>query len=281
MFIPALGFVSPIVETFTPAPDLRLPGDGAVAVRRPASSRSACGCTTCSPRRSRSSARRLFTAASMLIAMPDGIQIFCWIATIWAGRPRYTTPMLFALGFIVVFIDRRDDGRDDRVGPVRPAGARHLLHRRAPPLRHPRRRRSSRCSAPSTYWFPKITGRMLSETLGKWHFWLFFIGVNVTFFPMHLLGLDGMPRRVTPICPRWGGGRSTSLATMGAVMIVASVPCSSSTSLTSAAARQRRRRRTRGARRASSGRRPRRRRAWNFHPLPVVTSRAPLWEIGR
>jgi cytochrome c oxidase subunit 1 len=73
------------------------------------------------------------------------------------------------------------------------------------------------------YWFPKITGRMLSETMGRWHFALWFIGVNLTFFPMHLLGLQGMPRRVYTYLPETGWGPLNFLATVGAVIIVASV----------------------------------------------------------
>ena len=81
-----------------------------------------------------------FTAASMMIAIPSGIQIFCWIATIWAGRPRLTVPLLWVLGFVVVFIIGGFTGRDDRLGAVRSAGPRHLLHRGAPALRADRRR---------------------------------------------------------------------------------------------------------------------------------------------
>jgi cytochrome c oxidase subunit 1 len=72
-------------------------------------------------------------------------------------------------------------------------------------------------------YFPKITGRLMSETLGRWHFWLFFVGVNVTFFPMHLLGLDGMPRRVYTYLPEMGWGRLNLISSLGAVVIVSSV----------------------------------------------------------
>ena len=84
-----------------------------------------------------------FTAASMMIAIPSGIQIFCWIATIWAGRPRLHVPMLFVLGFVVRVRHRRPHRGDGGLGAVRPAGARHLLRRRALPLRADRRRRVS------------------------------------------------------------------------------------------------------------------------------------------
>ena len=73
------------------------------------------------------------------------------------------------------------------------------------------------------YWFPKMTGRMLSERLGRWNFWLFFIGMNVTFFPMHQLGLEGMPRRVYTYLPETGWGDLNLLATIGAATIAASM----------------------------------------------------------
>ena len=122
------------------AAGVRLPGAGAVAWSRSASSASASGCTTCSPPGCRSSGASFFTAASMMIAIPSGIQIFCWIATLWAGRPRFKTPLLFVLGFVVTLRDRRPDRRHARVGAARPAGARHLLRRRPLPLRPDRRR---------------------------------------------------------------------------------------------------------------------------------------------
>jgi cytochrome c oxidase subunit 1 len=73
------------------------------------------------------------------------------------------------------------------------------------------------------YWFPKMTGRMLSERAGKWNFWLFFVGMNVTFFPMHILGLIGMPRRIYTYLPEMGWGNLNMLSSIGAVIITASV----------------------------------------------------------
>ena len=73
------------------------------------------------------------------------------------------------------------------------------------------------------YWFPKVTGRMLDERLGRWHFWLFFVGVNLTFFPMHQLGLDGMPRRVYTYLPETGWGGLNLLATVGCGHVAVSV----------------------------------------------------------
>lgn len=221
MFIPGLGFISSIVETNTRRPIFGYPVmvlslflTGFVAFGLWVHHMFA----TPIPQLGRS----FFTAASVIIALPTGAQIFCWIATIWAGRPRFTTSMLFAIGFMLVFIIGGITGVmiasvpfDLQVhdtyfivahfhyviigGVVFPLfGAIYL-------------------------WFPKITGRMLGETLGKWHFWLMFIGTNVTFFPMHLLGMDGMPRRVYTYLPEMGWGDLNMLASMGAAVIATSV----------------------------------------------------------
>ena len=104
IFLPALGMVSSIIADLRAAADVRLSGAGAVADRDRLPRRSACGCTTCSRPGCRSSAQSFFTAASMMIAIPTGVQIFCWIATLWGGRPGFTTPLLFVLGFFVIFV---------------------------------------------------------------------------------------------------------------------------------------------------------------------------------
>ena len=119
------------------------------------------------------------------------------------------------------------------------------------------------------YWFPKMTGRMLSERLGRWHFWLFFVGFNLTFFPMHQLGLEGMPRRVYTYLPETGWGDLNLLATVGAVdasrSSVLRLPGQRRAEPARGAPR---RRRTRGAPTRSSGPRPRRPAPYNFalHP---------------
>jgi cytochrome c oxidase subunit I+III len=164
----------------------------------------------------------LFTAASAAIAIPTGVQIFCWIATIWSGRPRYTTSFIFVIGFFVVFIIGGLSGV--MVASIPFDLQAHdtffvvahfhyvLLGGAVFPL-----------FGAFYYWFPKMTGRMLSERAGKWNFWLFFVGVNVTFFPMHILGLSGMPRRIYTYLPEMGWGNLNLLSSIGAVIIVASV----------------------------------------------------------
>jgi cytochrome c oxidase subunit 1 len=162
-----------------------------------------------------------FTAASMIIAIPTGIQIFCWIATIWDGRPRWQTPMLFIVGFIVLFM----------IGGVTGVMIASVpfdlqVHDSFFIVAHLHYVLVGGAVCPLIgaiyFWWPKITGRMMSERAGKWNFWLFVIGVNLTFFPMHQLGLDGMPRRIYTYAEQTGWGSLNSLASIGSLFIVAS-----------------------------------------------------------
>jgi cytochrome c oxidase subunit 1 len=221
MFIPGLGFVSEIVATFSERPIFAYPVmvlalivTGVVAFGLWVHHMFA----TPLPM----AGKTFFTLTSVFIAIPTGTQIFCWIATIWSGRPRFATPMLFAIGFIVVFVIGGMSGVmiasvpfDLQVHDTFFIVAHFhyvILGGVVFPL-----------FGAFYYWFPKFTGRMLGETLGKWHFWTFFIGVNTTFFPMHILGLHGMPRRVYTYLPETGWGNLNLLATVGSWIIAVSV----------------------------------------------------------
>jgi cytochrome c oxidase subunit 1 len=219
IFIPATGMVSTIIATFS-----RRPVFGYLALVLALVSTGFIGFglwvhhmfATGLPQMGES----FFTAASIMIAVPSGLQIFCWIATMWSGRVSLRTPMLWVLGFFVIFVLGGLTGvmlasvpLDLQVHDTFFVVA-HLHYVLIGGAVFP-------LFGAFYYWFPKITGRMLGERLGAWHFWLFFVGFNATFFPMHILGLHGMPRRVYTYPPEMGWGPLNLLASGGALLMIA------------------------------------------------------------
>jgi len=163
-----------------------------------------------------------FTAASIIIAIPTGTQIFCWIATLWSGRIAVRTPLLWIIGFFWIFVAGGLTGVMLAAVPLNTQ-----VHDTFFVVAHFHYVLIGGAVFPLFgafyYWFPKITGRCLSETLGAWVFGLFFSGFNLTFFPMHLLGLHGMPRRVYTYPPAMGWDWLNLLASIGALFMASAV----------------------------------------------------------
>jgi cytochrome c oxidase subunit I+III len=216
-----------------------------------------------------------FSAASMVIAIPTGVQIFCWIATLWVGRCRFDTPLWFVLGFFAIFVLGGLSGVMLASVPLDTQ-----LHDTYFVVAHFHYVLIGGAVFPLLgglhYWFPKLTGKVLSEPLGKLSFCLMFAGFNLTFFPLHQLGLHGMPRRVYTYLPNLGWTHLNQLATAGAFLMATAVICMLVNAL-------------RAARRESCAADP-----WGgdtlewatpnpppqhkFWLLPVVTGRHPRWE---
>ena len=221
IFMPALGMISSIVETFARRPIF---GHTAMVLALFTTGFLAFGLwvhhmfATGLPPLGNS----FYTAASMMIAIPSGVQIFCWIATLWTGKPLITVPLLFVLGFFALFVIGGMTGvmvasvpLDLQVHDTYFVVAHFhyvLIGGAVFPL-----------MGALYYWFPKFTGHMLSEAMGRLQFWLFFIGFNVTFFPMHILGLMGMPRRVYTYPAGLGWDLPNLIASLGSWVIAASV----------------------------------------------------------
>ena len=140
-------------------------------------------------------ANSVFALTTMAIAVPTGVKIFNWLGTMWGGTIEFKTPMLFAIGFVFLFIigglsgvmhaiPASDAQQQDTYFIV--AHLHYVLFGGA----------IVAIFGGIYYWFPKVTGKLLDEKIGKLNFWLMFIGMNITFFPQHWLGMDGMPRRV-------------------------------------------------------------------------------------
>jgi cytochrome c oxidase subunit 1 len=163
-----------------------------------------------------------FSIMTFLIAVPTGVKMFNWIGTMWRGKLTFPTPMLFAVGFLSMFLIGGIDGVAMASPPVDfhlqdtywvVAHIHYVLFGGS----------VFAVFGAFYYWWPKFTGKKLHEGLGKWHFWLQFAGFNLTFMPMHLLGLWGMPRRISDYLSESGWGSTNVLATAGAFLIAVSI----------------------------------------------------------
>jgi cytochrome c oxidase subunit 1 len=152
-----------------------------------------------------------------LIAVPTGVKVFNWIATMWRGQIIYKTPMIWAIGFLIVFVVGGLSGPMLAVAALDfhvtdtyfvVAHFHYVLFGGA----------VFAMFSGFYFWWPKMTGYMLNETLGKWHFWGVFIGFNLTFFPQHLLGLRGMPRRYVDYQSDQGLNFLNALSSVGALI---------------------------------------------------------------
>ena len=274
IFIPGLAFISSIIPTFARRPMF---GHDAIVLSLIATGFLSFGLwvhhmfATNIPELGKS----FFTAMSFMIAIPTTIQIFCWIATLATGRLNMRTPLLFIMGFFVVLIIGGMTGIlvgsvpvDLQVHDTQFVVA-HLHYVLIGGAVFP-------LFAAIYYWFPKLTGRMLGEGLGKWHFWLFLIGVNLCFFPLHELGLEGMPRRIYTYAAETGWGPLNFIATIGQTIVDVSSLLFVINLIRTLWKGKRAPENPWGAPTlewATTSPPP----AYNFLAIPVVSSREPLW----
>jgi cytochrome c oxidase subunit 1/cytochrome c oxidase subunit I+III len=217
-----------------------------------------------------------FGAASMIIAIPSAVSVFAWVGTIWTGRPVFKTPFLYFAGFILLFVVGGVSGFMTAAVPLDwqltdtyfVVAHLHyvLLGINVFPV-----------IGGLYYWYPKFTGRMTSERLGRWSFWVSFVGFNLAFFPMHLSGLRGMPRRIYTYPADMGWDVANMITSIGSAVFAVGILLTLYNLAVS---------RRRGA--------PAKANPWdaatlewsvssppppyNFRRIPIVASRHPLWE---
>jgi cytochrome c oxidase subunit 1 len=275
IFLPATGFVSEIVATFSRRPVIAYPvvvlsliGTGILAFGLWVHHMFATGL----PRVGYS----FFTGASIAVSVPTGLQIFAWIATMWTGRPRLEVPMLYVVAFIVTFVIGGLSGVMIAAVPLD-----LQLHDTYFIVAHFHYVLIGGAVFPLlgaiTYWFPKFTGRMMSETLGKVSFWMIFLGFQLAFFPMHIAGLLGMPRRVYTYPARMGLEIPNLLSSIGGLVVATAVAIFVINLVKSFAAGRAAPANPWGAATlewaAASPPAP-----FNFAHIPVVGSLSPLWD---
>jgi cytochrome c oxidase subunit I len=277
IFLPATGFISEIVATFSrrsivhyPIVVLSLVGTGILAFGLWVHHMFATGL----PRVGYS----FFTAASIAVSVPTGLQIFCWIATLWEGRPRMQVPLLYVVGFIFTFVIGGLSGVMIAAVPLD-----LQLHDTYFIVAHFHYVLIGGAVFPLlgaiTYWYPKFTGRMMSEGLGKVSFWMIFLGFQLAFFPMHIAGLYGMPRRVYTYPAGMGLELPNLLSSIGSAVVALSVLLFVINMVKSALAGDRADSNPWDAPSlewAAASPPPR----YNFAHIPVVDSRTPLWDAG-
>ena len=275
IFLPATGFVSEIVATFSrrsvfgfPIVVLSLVGTGILAFGLWVHHMFATGL----PRVGYS----FFTGASMAVSIPTGLQLFCWIATIWMGRVRLQVPMLYVVAFVITFVIGGLSGVMIAAVPLD-----LQLHDTYFIVAHLHYVLIGGAVFPLlgaiTYWFPKLTGRMMSEALGKVSFWLIFLGFQLAFFPMHISGLLGMPRRIYTYPAGMGLEIPNLLSSIGGGVVAFAVLLFVINMMLSLRSGARAEPNPWGAATlewATASPPPR----YNFSHIPVVESRTPLWD---
>ena len=163
-----------------------------------------------------------FSSASFVIVIPSAVAVFAWLATIWLGRPQFTSAFLYFTGFVFVFVVGGVSGFMTAAVPLDTQltdtyfVVAHLHYVLIGINVFP-------VVGGIYYWFPKFTGRLMDERLGKWGFWTMFVGFNVGFFPMHVLGLLGMPRRIYTYADGLGWGPLNLVVTLGAYLFALGV----------------------------------------------------------